>query len=73
MGWTNDPVADFERHDAEKEKRLASRPICCICKEHIQESKMIKYNGKCCCTDYACERDFWDEHMREDFLENTDG
>ena len=71
MSWTDDPVADFERYDAEKERWLARRPICCICKEHIQEDKMIYYNGNQCCPLSECEDEFW-QKIREDFLENVD-
>lgn len=37
MTWTDDPLKDFERHEEEKEKWLASRPICDCCGEPIQE------------------------------------
>jgi hypothetical protein len=56
--------------DARKEKWLASRPICCICKEHIQDEQMISYNGKQCCPVYECEWEFW-QGIREDFLEDV--
>lgn len=36
MGWTDDPLADFDRYEAEQRKRLERRPICSICGEHIQ-------------------------------------
>lgn len=39
MGWTDDPIADFLRHDAEQEEWLRSRPKCCICGEHIQDEQ----------------------------------
>ncbi len=71
MFYSNDPASDFERHDAEKEKWLASRPICCICKEAIQDEKMIYYNDQHCHPLYECELEFW-QNIREDFLENTD-
>lgn len=32
-----DNYSQWERHEAEKERWLASRPICCRCKEHIQD------------------------------------
>lgn len=66
-----DNYGRWEAHDNEKERRLARRPICCICKEHIQEEKMISYNGKCCCPLDECEWEFW-QIMREDFMEDTE-
>lgn len=35
--FTNNPLADFHRFDAECEDRLERRPICECCKEHIQD------------------------------------
>ena len=32
-----DNYSQWERHEAEKEAWLASRPVCCRCGEHIQE------------------------------------
>ena len=68
--WTDDAVADFNRHEAEKQKWLKSRPICCVCEEHIQSEKAIFYNDKWCCTEWSCETEFWG-NIREDFLEDV--
>lgn len=35
--WTNEPLADFHRHDAMQEDRLSRCPICGCCGEPIQE------------------------------------
>lgn len=35
MYYSNDPVADAERYEAEKEEYIKKYPICCNCKEHI--------------------------------------
>jgi hypothetical protein len=70
MSYTDNPLADFESHEAEKQKWLDSRPICCICKEPIQESKMIYYNDQHCCPLYEYEWEFW-QGIREDFLEDA--
>lgn len=67
--WTDDPVSDFERWDAEQERKLESLPVCCICDEPIQQEKAVYYNDEWCCED--CEDEFW-QNIREDFLENTD-
>ena len=34
--WTDDPVADFERYDAEQESVLKKCPMCSVCYEYIQ-------------------------------------
>lgn len=71
MGWTDDILADFEKHDAKKEKWLESRPICCVCGEAIQEEQMIYYNDQHCHPLIECESEFW-QGIREDFLEYVD-
>ena len=62
----------FEADDNRKEKWLAKRPVCSICKEHIQTEKAIYYNDQWCCTGRECYRDFF-ENIMEDFLEDVDG
>ena len=34
--YTDDPVADFDRWDAEQHRRLKRRPRCAHCDEYIQ-------------------------------------
>ncbi len=48
---TNNPVADFARHDAEQENWLARRPICAFCKEHIQDDGAYETDEGLCCED----------------------
>lgn len=38
---TDDPVADFHRHDAEQEAQLKRLPVCDNCDEIIQEDCYI--------------------------------
>lgn len=64
--FTNDPVSDFHRHDAEQERRLSELPVCDKCKLPIQQEKAIYYNDQWICEN--CESEFWEE-IREDFLE----
>lgn len=61
----------FEADDARKAKWLESRPICCVCKEPIQEEKMIYYNDQHCHALIECEMEFWHD-IRGDFLEDVD-
>lgn len=46
---TDDPVADFDRHDREQAKRLAQRPKCDYCNEHIQDDFYYEINGDVIC------------------------
>lgn len=46
---TDDPAADFSRHDAEQEAWLARRPECADCGEHIQDENAYYINGEWIC------------------------
>lgn len=48
-GWTDNPLADFDRHEAEYQKWLESRPKCSICDEHIQEDHFYLIDGNMIC------------------------
>lgn len=37
MRYTDDPIADFHRHDSEQEKALENLPKCDYCGEPIQD------------------------------------
>lgn len=56
----------FERHDAESEKWLNSKPICHKCGEHIQQESAVEYRGKYYCEE--CEDSAWAQ-IRHEFLE----
>jgi len=47
--WTDDPIADFNRHDAEQNKWLEQRPVCVDCGEHIQDEEAYYINGEWIC------------------------
>mgnify|MGYP002517669099 CR=1 FL=1 len=50
MSYISDnPIADFNRWDAEQEKALESLPKCDICHEPIQEEHYYKIDGKNWC------------------------
>lgn len=44
MFFTDDPVADFSRHDAEQEAELELLPICSECGERIQDEHCFVIN-----------------------------
>lgn len=54
--WTDDPIRDFERYDAELEKALEKRPICDECGEHIQDDYMYVIGNYTLCED--CLKNF---------------
>lgn len=66
--WTDDPVRDAEEHYAALDEKLAKQPVCCGCREHIQEEFAVHHNGKWYCKD--CESKAW-EVVREEFLART--
>ena len=49
MYRTNDPIADFNRWDAEMNSRLEQRPVCADCDEHIQDEFAYYINGEWIC------------------------
>lgn len=51
MPYSDDPVADFHRHDAELNKRLRDLPVCGECGHHIQDGFAYEYNDEPICTE----------------------
>ena len=62
MPYTDDPVADFNRWDAEQEDKLEKLPKCCLCDEPIQDDHLFDIDG-----DLFCE-----ECMIENFRKSVD-
>lgn len=69
MSWTDDPVADFDRYDAEQQQQLDSLPVCECCGEPIQQETAVYYNDHWICRE--CETEFWLD-IREDFLKDVE-
>ena len=55
MPWTDDPVADFERHDREQARWLNSLPKCSICGDPIQQEMAFSKDGFWIC--HECYED----------------
>ena len=51
MIFTDDPIADFERHDAEQQAELDKLPRCSICDVPIQDDYYYEINDECICED----------------------
>ncbi len=49
MSWTDDPLADFYRHEAEQQKLLDKLPICYECGEPIQAEDCYEINDELIC------------------------
>lgn len=69
MPYTDDPIADFNKWDAEQENRRKMLPRCCECGKHIQDDELFDVYGDLYCwdcaikefrrsTDYYIDRDF---------------
>jgi hypothetical protein len=51
MIFTDDPIADFERHDAEQQAELDKLPICEYCEDPIQDDYYFVIGNECICED----------------------
>lgn len=47
--YSDDPVSDFLRHDADKQKELEKLPVCCECDEPIQDEYCYEINDELIC------------------------
>lgn len=66
MPWTDDPVADWDRHCAEEERELARLPRCSECDHPIQGEECWEFNGE-----LICEECLKDNHRKwvDDYVE----
>lgn len=46
MFYSDDPIRDAERYEAEQERRLSELPVCCYCGEPIQDDHYYLINGE---------------------------
>lgn len=51
MFYSDDPVADFLRHDAECDREMDRLPRCSYCNEPIQEDFCYEINDELICED----------------------
>lgn len=64
--YTNNPIADFHRYDAEQNRRLERLPVCHNCGEPIQQNRAVHIDDWWFCDD--CLKD-----LREDIEDDEDG
>ena len=63
---TGDPLADFDRWDAEQQAALNKLPKCTECGEPIQSEELFEFDGKLICPEYL---DGNHKHWVEDYIE----
>lgn len=51
MYYTDDPIADFERWDRDRERKRQKLPRCEGCDEHIQQEDAVYIDDKWYCDD----------------------
>jgi ribosomal protein L37AE/L43A len=61
MFLSDDPVMDAERYMAHLDEKLARRPVCDCCREHIQGEKALHYNGIWLCGECCSNNEEWIE------------
>lgn len=68
MFYSDNPIADFERHDAEQQRMLDRLPKCSECGEPIQSEVCYEINGE-----LICEECLENNHKKwvEDFREGS--
>lgn len=63
MSYIPDAYEQWEKHDAEQERWLQSRPVCCECGEHIQDEDLFDIDGDLVCED--CLTDYMKKHYQQ--------
>lgn len=66
MSWTGDPLADFDRYDAEQQRELDKLPKCSYCDEPIQDDCYFEINGECVCEECLNEHH---KKLVEDYIQ----
>lgn len=51
MFYSDNPIADFDRWDAEQNKQLENLPVCADCDNPIQDETAYYINGEWICRD----------------------
>jgi formylmethanofuran dehydrogenase subunit E len=64
--YTDDPIADFDRHDAEQTRQLNRLPECAECGQKIQDEICYEINGELICPDCL---EMYFKRWTEDFID----
>lgn len=66
MFWTDDPVDDFHRWDAEQAKELAKLPVCADCGDPIQDDQFYLFRGERICIKCMDSYKVWTDEFCND-------
>lgn len=66
MYYTNDPVADYNRYDADQQRELERLPVCAECGHPITDDGCYKINDQLICEECL---DIYYRVNTEDFIE----
>lgn len=64
MQYTDDPIADFNAYDRERQEWLDSLPVCAHCKEPIQDRRYFEIEGENVCRE--CLTEYCEEHFEKE-------
>ena len=65
MGWSDDPLRDFARRDAEEARWLAKRPVCYECEEPISDEECYEFDGNLYCPECLKNHKKWTEDLED--------
>jgi ribosomal protein L34E len=68
MYYSDDPIADYNRYEADQEERLDKLPKCDICGEPIQDDYLYDIYGDIFCED--CLKDKFRKNV-EDYTDDN--
>lgn len=65
--FTDDPIRDFEQHDAEQERWLSKRPVCAVCGEHVQDDLALFLWNEWICDECVAKNKAWvDDYIADE-------
>lgn len=66
MHYTDNPIADYNRYDADQQMELERLPVCAECGHPITDEQCFEFNGE-----LICEECLENNHQKntEDFIE----
>ena len=62
MFYSDDPIRDFERHDAWQEDELKKRPVCEVCDKPITDDHYYDIFDQKVCSD--CLKEYCNENFK---------
>lgn len=66
MGFTDDPIKDFERYDRRQTEQMRKLPVCHCCKEPITSDYAYRWDDAWYCK--ACKDDLAENILEELYL-----